>query len=81
MFTCVVETGRELLHEREREEQKSWQGGVTQVITGWQEARGSEASMIGATVPHLDRTAVLALKIKACSCGIQKCSAKIACRQ
>lgn len=44
MFTSVVEKSRELLHTCECEEQKPWQGSITQVII-WQERRGSEASL------------------------------------
>jgi hypothetical protein len=44
-FTSVVEKSRELLHECKREEQNPRKGGVTQVVTGRQERRGSEASL------------------------------------
>lgn len=44
-FTPVVEESRELLHTCECEEQKSRHGNITQVTTGWQERRGSEASL------------------------------------
>lgn len=43
-FTPAAEKSHEFLHECECEEQKSRQGGATQVVTSWQERRGSEAS-------------------------------------
>lgn len=59
-FTSTVEEIGELLYACECEEQKPWQGSITQVIIGWQERRRTEASLRDLACVTLD----LALNIR-----------------